>query len=296
MRVNPDYSADILAAIWKTQGQEQTAIQQLASGKRVAVPSDDPAASAAMVENQARTDRDDVYLQSVTSLKAQLQTADSALNSVVTSLTRAVTLGTAGANSTLSDANREQIAKEVQGLFDGVLQLANTQYQGVYLFGGTKVTQKPFSYDSATDTITYSGNSGISQVSVTDGRTIATNVPGDQIFQNAAGNVLDSLRNLVNALKNGTQTDIKNASGSVSTALTQFSTERIFYGNTVNQLTSVETYLNQDKINLASQENDLIGTDTAQAATDLAQAVVANNAALSAFAKMSSKTLLDYLG
>lgn len=296
MRVNPDYSADILAAIWKTQGQEQTAIQQLASGKRVAVPSDDPAASAAMVENQARTDRDDVYLQSVTSLKAQLQTADSALNSVVTSLTRAVTLGTEGATSTLSDANREQIAKEVQGLFDGVLQLANTQYQGVYLFGGTKVTQKPFTYDSATDTITYSGNSDISQVSVSDGRTIATNVPGDQIFQNAAGNVLDSLRNLVNALKNGTQTDIKNASGSVSTALTQFSTERIFYGNTVNQLTSVETYLNQDKINLASQENDLIGTDTAQAATDLAQAVVANNAALSAFAKMSSKTLLDYLG
>jgi flagellar hook-associated protein 3 FlgL len=205
-------------------------------------------------------------------------------------------LGTEGATSTLSDAYRQQIAKEVQGLFDGVLQLANTQYQGVYLFGGTMVSQKPFSYDAVTDTIKYNGNSDISKVSVTDGRTIATNVPGDQLFQNASGSVLDSLHNLVNALKNGTQTDIKNAAGSVSTALSQFSTERIFYGNTVNQLTSVESYLNQDKINLASQENDLIGVDTAQAATDLAQAVTANNAALSAFAKMSSKTLLDYLG
>jgi len=35
MRVNPDMSADVLAAIWETQSQENTALQQVATGKRV---------------------------------------------------------------------------------------------------------------------------------------------------------------------------------------------------------------------------------------------------------------------
>lgn len=298
MRVNPNYSADILAAIGQTQINQQTAIQQLASGKRVAVPSDDPAASAAMVENQARTDRDDVYLQSVTSLKAQLQTADSALSAVITNLTRAITLGTEGANATMSAANRQQIAADVQGVFDGVLQVANTQYQGVYLFSGTKVDTVPFSLNAATGVITYNGNSGtaaVNQIAIGDSRTIQGNVPGDQLFQNASGSVLDSLQGLVTALKTGDSTAITNATSAVSTSLGQLSTQRIFYGNTVNQLNSATTYLQNDKVNLASQENDLIGVDITKAASDLSQAVVANNAALSAFAKMSQQTLLDYL-
>ena len=49
MRVNPDMSGDMLAAIWQSQSQENTAPQQISSGKRVNVPSDDPLAAAQMV-------------------------------------------------------------------------------------------------------------------------------------------------------------------------------------------------------------------------------------------------------
>ncbi len=38
MRVNPDMSNDVLAAIWQTQSQENTALQQMSTGKRVNVP------------------------------------------------------------------------------------------------------------------------------------------------------------------------------------------------------------------------------------------------------------------
>ena len=59
MRVNPDMSGDVLAAIWQTQNQENTALQQISSGKRVNVPSDDPLAAAQMVANQDQTNRAD---------------------------------------------------------------------------------------------------------------------------------------------------------------------------------------------------------------------------------------------
>ena len=83
MRVNPDMSGDILAAIWQTQSQENTALQQMSSGKRVNVPSDDPLAAAQMIGNQAQSDRADQYLQNVDTLTNQLQTADTALGSAV---------------------------------------------------------------------------------------------------------------------------------------------------------------------------------------------------------------------
>jgi flagellar hook-associated protein 3 FlgL len=62
---------------------------QLASGRRVNSPSDDPVAAAIVVQNHSESSTDDQYLRSASSLQPQLQTADSALNSVVGSLDRA---------------------------------------------------------------------------------------------------------------------------------------------------------------------------------------------------------------
>src|SRR5262244_1809103 len=106
MRVNPNPASDVLAAIQQTQAQEQVALQQLSSGKRVNAPSDDPAASANEIRNLATESRIDQYLQSVSSLQAQMQTADSTLNSVVTTLNQAVSLGVEATNATLSASNK----------------------------------------------------------------------------------------------------------------------------------------------------------------------------------------------
>lgn len=287
MRVTPNYTRDFVSAVSKIEEKEQAALQQLSSGKRVTQPSDDPAAAAAYVQNRARAEYTDEYKQSVTSVRAFLKTADSALNSVVTALTRAISLGTQAATSTTSADNRQQIAKDVEGAFNAVLQAANTNYQGVYLFNGTAGAQVAF--DAAG---TYKGNSGANKVYVSDGRSVEVNVPGNKLF----GNVFQALTNLKTALQSGTGTDIQNATSAVTAALTSFSTERVFYGSTLNQLDSAESFLNQEEINLASEENDLVGASVTQAATDLSQAVLAHNAALSAFAKVTSKTLLDYLG
>lgn len=288
MRVNPDYTQDILAAISKTQQDQQTALQQISTGRRVSSPSDDPASAAAYVLNRASVSRNDAYLQTVTTLNAQLNTADSTLGSVVTLLNRAISLGTGGGTDPLSSSNREAIANNVQGVLDGVLQLANTAYQGSFLFGGTNTSQAPFSA-----TYTYNGSSDSNKVAVGDARTVETGVPGDKLFMNT--NVFGSLKNLVDKLKTGTNAEIQAATADVNKALNAFSSERTAYGNTLDQLKSVESFLNSNKTTLASEENDLVGADITQAVSDLTQAILTNGAALSAFAKASRETLLDYL-
>ena len=51
MRVNPNMVPDMLAAIQQSQATLNTALQQVATGKSVSVPSDNPTASAEMVQN-----------------------------------------------------------------------------------------------------------------------------------------------------------------------------------------------------------------------------------------------------
>ena len=225
-----------------------------------------------------------------------VQTADSALSSVVTSLTQAVSLGTEGANGTNSAANQQAIAAQVQGLLSSVVSQANLSYQGSYLFGGTASTATPYTADpSSPSDYTYNGNNGVNSIQVGDQLSVQVNLPGSQIFSNSKINVLGSLSSLVTAVQSGNTTAIGTATAAVSSALNYVSQQRVIYGNTESQLNSQDTYLQQETVTLASQENSLIGVDEAKAATNLSQAETDNNAALAAAAKVLPDTLLNYL-
>jgi flagellar hook-associated protein 3 FlgL len=296
MRVNPNITPDILTNLWQIQSREQTAMQEVSTGKRVNMPSDDPAAAAEDVQNQAAQSQTDQYLKSTSSLESLLQTADSTLSSVVTSLNQAVSLGVQGANGDLSASDQQAITQQVQGIRDEILQLANISYEGVYIFGGTKSTVAPFTLDSTqNDGVRYNGNTGTNSVEVADGHSIQTNVPGSQIFQGPAADVFGSLQQLITALQSGVSASIGSATTQVRAALDYVSQQRVFYGNTVNELTANQSFLQQEKVSLQTQDNNLVGADMAKAATDLSQAQTAQSAALAALAKVIPESLLDYL-
>jgi flagellar hook-associated protein 3 FlgL len=296
MRVNPDMSGDVLAAIWQTQNQENTALQQMSSGKRVNVPSDDPLAAAQMVANQDQSNRADQYLQNVDTLTNQLQTADTALGSAVTAVTQAITLGVQGSTGTLSSANRQQIVQNLLGIQSQLVQLANTAVGGNYLFGGTASTVPPYTLDPTNPSgVIYNGNGGTNTVQVADGLKLQTNMPGNQLFQNSAGDIFGSLQGLITALQTGTDADAQTATNQLRTAFDSLTGQRIFYGNAVNQLNSTQTFLQQEKVTLKSQANNLVGADLTKTAIDLTRAQTAHDAALAAAAKILPTSLLDYL-
>jgi len=296
MRVNPNLVPDILAGLQQSQTTLNQALEQISTGKSVNVPSDNPAAASEMVQNTIETANVDQYTQNVTAVLSKVQASDSALSSVVSSLTQAISLGTEGDNSTNSAANQQAIASQVQGILSSVVSLANTSYQGAYLFGGTANSQPPYTADSSSPTgYTYNGNSGQNSVAIGDSTNVQVNLPGSQIFSNSTTNVLGSLSALVTALQSGNSSAISTATTGVTTALNYVGQQRVFYANAESQLNSQETYLQQETVNLSSQQTSLIGVDMAQAATTLSQAETDNSAALAAAAKVLPTTLLNYL-
>jgi flagellar hook-associated protein 3 FlgL len=294
IRLDPDLLPGLLTAIQTSQQNMNTATQQLASGRSVNQLSDNPAAVAGLVGNHNQASQDDQFLQNTGTLQTRLQVSDSALSSAVAVLTRAVSIGTEGANGTLSAADRQAVAGEVKGLSSQLLSLANTTYQGTYIFSGTAVTTQPFTLNAATNAVTYNGNANTTSVQISNGNSINSSVPGSQLFTNAAGDAFGALQNLYASLISGN--NIGQAVGQVNSALTQVGVQRVAYGNALNQIDLTQNFLNQDKINLSSQENTLVGANPAKAATDFSQAQLANQSTISAAGRvLSLPTLLDFI-
>lgn len=377
------------------------ALQQVTTGLRVNQPSDDPAAAANMTISLASSAAVDQYTTNISSVTAQMQTADSSFSAIVTALNTAVTLGTSGTGPTVSAANKQSIATELEGVLSSVVAQGNASYQGVYLFAGSASSTLPLvpastTYTSLAGTVAlpltpaypltagsvtsisdastgktfvftatagttfsqlstavanaaaagtlsagttasinssgqlsissnsssngivvttndpalgamnatpdtevansyaYVGNSTVNSVPVGDSLSVATNVPGSQLFTSGA-NILGALNGLITALQSGTSAEIQAATTAVSTSLNSVTQQRVPLDNSISQLNSQETFLSQETLTLTTQQTALVGVNLATSATNLAQAETANSAVLAAAAKVLPQTLLSYL-
>jgi flagellar hook-associated protein 3 FlgL len=262
----------------------------------VNLPSDDPAAAAANLVNNASISADDQYVQNIDSVQQTMTNADSTLSSVITELTQAISLGVEGSTGTQSTSDSQAIAQQVSGIKDQIFALANTTFQGVYLFGGTATSSAPFVEDPSSSTgVQYAGNDQTNQIQIGEGQQVATSVSGDQLFGSGATGVFGSLQTLITALQSGASSDVGTATVQLRTAFDQVNTSRVFYGNALSGLTEQENYLGQEKVNLQTNENNLVGADPTTAASVMSQASVAQQATLEAIAKAQSLSLLNYL-
>lgn len=294
MRINPNITADLLAALDNTALEQNTALMQIASGRRVDKPSDDPSAAAILIGNQMQTDQTAAYIQNSQSIQAQLSSADSTLNSVVLALQRAISLGVQGATGTLSDSNRASLINELQGIQQQLIGMANLSYQGQFVFGGTANNTQPYVVDATQPSgVRYDGNAGTNSVAVGNGVDLQVNLPGSRIFTAPGRDMFQAVQDLITSLQAGPATDA--AVTGVRTAFDHVTAQRVFYGNAMKQLDSQQTYLNNQKLQLSQQQDAVGGADLAEAATRLINAQNARSATLSATARISQMNLFDYL-
>jgi flagellar hook-associated protein 3 FlgL len=291
IRVNPNLYQEALYELSQTRQQEDTAMQQVSTGLRVNTPSDDPAAAAANVGVQSQLANIDQYTSNITSVSAQLQVGDSTLSSAVNLMNQAITYGTQGGDSSLTQANKDTLATEIQSIQSEMVDLANTTYQGQYLFAGTANVQ-PFQ-TNADGSVSYLGNTGTSSAQIAAGTEVQISQPGSQVFGSGANSVFAALNELSTTLQNGG--DITTAMSDLHSAYQNLSSQQVFYGNSISNLTSTQTFLNTDKVELSSQQNSLIAVDEDQAITNLEQAETTRQAALSAAGQIGQTSLLNYL-
>ena len=198
-------------------------------------------------------------MQSSSLVTGRLQVADSALGSVVSQVTQAISLATSANNGTNNPSDVKSIANQISGILSEITTLANTSYQGQYNFAGGQTGTAPFTTSTATSpaVTTYNGDGDINYLAMPNGQQIQLNVPGNQIFTgNGANNVFAALNSLVADYSNGNVNAAQSISDTqaLNTALNYVSQQRVTIDSSITQLTSASNAVTNEKTQLMASQ------------------------------------------
>ena len=161
--------------------------QQLATGKRMLTPSDDPIASATLVDISQSIATFGQYNRNADYADMRLRQEESVLNSVSNALHRSRELAVQANNDTYTGEQRKYIASEVRQILNEVLTLANTaDGSNNYIFAGSKSNTKPFVQqdpgEGMLSTFAYHGDQLQRKLQIGSQRTVADGDSGLEVF------------------------------------------------------------------------------------------------------------------
>ena len=164
---------------------------QLSSGRKVLTPKDDPVAAAqALVVTQSR-DVNSQFMVNQGQAKSQLGLVDSQLTAVVQSLHNVREKVVQAGNTTLTQSDRDAIAKELESRLSELMGIANTDNgAGEFLFSGYRGGVLPFAVDASsaivspatTPPVGYFGDDGERLLQVSSSRQMAVSAAGSDVF------------------------------------------------------------------------------------------------------------------
>lgn len=293
MRVDPFYVTNLVGSLDQAQSSEQQLTAELSSGVSITSLGQNPVASGENVLLLNQIQQDDSFTQSSNLVTGQLQVADSSLGSVVTELTSAISLATSANNGTMNASNVKSVSNQIAGILDEVTSLANTSYQGQYIFAGGQTSTAPFTTSTASSpgVTTYNGDSDVNYLESPNGQKIQLNVPGDQIFMGSgASSVFGALNSLVADYASGTVDTTKAVTDTqaLSTALNYVSQQRVTIDNSITQVTAASNAVTNVQTQLTTAQTNLMQADIPTVSTQLSLAETQQTALEDVIAQLNS--------
>ena len=293
MRVDPTYITNLVGSLDQTQASEQQLSSELSSGASITSLSQNPVGAGENVLLLNQIQQDDSFTASSNLVTGQLQVADSALGSVVTELTQAISLATSANNGTMNSSDVKSVANQISGIVDEVQSLANTSYQGQFIFAGGKTTAAPFSTATATSppVTSYNGDENVNLLELPNGQKIQLNVPGDQVFLGAGtSSVFGALNALVADYSSGEVNIAQAASDTtaLSTALNYVSQQRVTIDSSITQLSAASGAVTTEKTQLTAAQTALMQADLPTISTQLSLAETQQTALEDVIAQLDS--------
>jgi flagellar hook-associated protein 3 FlgL len=300
--------------------------EQVASGLKAALPSDSE--DAGVISRYKQTlDRIDGYMTTIARVKSIVQFQDDSLNQMTELITRAKEIAQQGANESLTPSARAFLAEEVFQIRDQVAGLANSSFQGRYIYGGADDDDPPFDstlYDEPAEgpaaiKYEYDSEFGTSQdrtVRITDDMTITLTTPGNQVF----GTTIEALERLGRSLSGYRSTpatgptdggggaytfpddytaqtaDLKQVLDLLNTARDgDIIPERTALGGKMRRLQTAESLLTLTKTSAQEVLARIQNADETESVASLSQAQTALQASYSVTAKVLRLTIMDYI-
>jgi flagellar hook-associated protein 3 FlgL len=179
------YYSRSIAAMLDQQAALSRIQNQVATGKRVNTPADDPIAAVHIAELERSKLEYAQYEKNSSLARNRLNLEESALTDAGTNLQRVRELVLQASNiGTLNDNDRKSIAVELQSRLEQMQDIANRKDgNGEYLFAGFSTLTQPFA-GAASGNVVYSGDQGARLLQVGPTQRVQDSHSGFELFMN----------------------------------------------------------------------------------------------------------------
>jgi flagellar hook-associated protein 3 FlgL len=156
---------------------------QIATGRRVATPADDPIAAVHILELERALSESEQFDKNSDVARSRLNLEEQALEDVGVLVQRVRELLVQAANTgAYSDSDRKSMATELSARLDELQDIANRKDgNGEYLFSGFSTLTQPFARNAA-GAIAYAGDQGNRLVQVGPTQRVADGHSGNDVF------------------------------------------------------------------------------------------------------------------
>lgn len=296
MRVTNRLMADsIMNDLYKNTQRLLKLQKTVSSQKRINRPSDDPIGMGKILNYRKILSSIEQYGTNITRGKAQIELTEINLEAIDDFVLEARRIAVEQSSGTMD--TRSIAAQAIKGIYDQVLQLANTKLGSDHIFAGHQTDTAPFSRDSDYNA-TYHGDDGDIRIIVGDNLDIKINVTGEDALVSGV-NVFDALRDLINGLEDS---DLEAGTAQIeaqvtplSDALDQIKAVRSEAATTFTRLETTENQLARFKLNVQDMISSIEDVDMAQAIIELQIQETAYETSLATAARILQPTLMDFL-
>jgi flagellin-like hook-associated protein FlgL len=153
---------------------------QVSTGQRLQVPSEDAPAALRAINLQRLLDRKGQIRTNLQASNSYLSAAWDRLGFAATALSdlRGEVVGVAG--NVVPDSARAAVVQQIDSVLHELISAGNAKFQGRYLFAGSRSQSQPYGLDG--QFVTYSGNEGVLRNYVDLERLFDTNLSGAAVF------------------------------------------------------------------------------------------------------------------
>jgi flagellar hook-associated protein 3 FlgL len=270
---------------------------QLATGKKIARPSDDPVVAIKGMAYRTNLTEVEQFKRNFSEAHNWIDMADSALDEATQVLQRIKELVVQASNDTYETSQRQHIASEISELKDHLVSIANTQVAGKYIFNGSDTLNPPVNLANSTNKV--STNSEQVKIELLKGIQIPVNVDPTKIFTYSA-TPGDGLFSDIEALEKDLQTgktgqDLNKYLQYLDKHLSNILSERAELGARSNRIELMEARVDEQEVIAHQILSDNEDADIERVITDLKTQESVHRAALGVGARIIQPTLLDFL-
>lgn len=267
--------------------------QQLASGRRISKPSDDPVGISFSLRYRSEITVNEQYQRNVDDSLSWLSYTDTLLDQAGNVLHRVRELVVQGANGTNPEEAMDAIKNEMNQLFEQMVNIANSQFNGKYVFNGQMTDKVPYdSNGNPVDTI----DTGKIEYEIGAGVKVPINVSGEEVFGPAGGdNVFQVMQDIITSLQNYDHEGVSNMLDKLDSNIDTLLGVRSDIGAKVNRIELAQSRLDDINLNINNLLSKNEDADIAEVIMHLKMAENVYQSSLSAGARIISPSLVDFL-